>query len=115
MLDLLLKIISNACIKFCNKNLKFLKVFQKLTVNNVNERLIMYEQSQIILDGELLGNNVIINRPFESIYEISPLIIKNFINIINENSSISKPVRIKKYYFAQNNCINIVFKNKIAF
>ena len=74
----------------------------------------MYEQAQVILDGEILGNNVIINRHFEDIYKISPLIIKNFINIINESSSILKPVRIKKYYFTQNNCINIVFKNKIA-
>ena len=74
----------------------------------------MYEQAQIILDGEILGNNVIINRHFEDIYKISPLIIKNFINIINESSSILKPVRIKKYYFTQSNCINIVFKNKIA-
>ena len=40
----------------------------------------MYEQKQIILDGEILGNNVIINRHFELIYKISPFEKKtNFI------------------------------------
>ena len=72
----------------------------------------MYEHKQIILNGEILNNNVVINRYFEIIYKISPLIIKNFINIINETPSISKPVRIKKYDFLQINCINIHFKSK---
>lgn len=74
----------------------------------------MYEQKQIIIDGEILGNNVIINRQFESICNISPLIIKNFVNIINEYTFLSKPVRIKKYDFVQNNCIRIFFKSKFS-
>ena len=78
------------------------------------ERLIMYEGKQIILDGEVYGDNVIVNRQFELIYEISPLIIKNFINIINETVLLSKPVRIKKYGFIENNCICISFKTKFS-
>ena len=74
----------------------------------------MYEQKQIILNGEILANNVVINRYFELIYKISPLIIKNFINIINETPFLSNPVRIKKYNFIEINCINIHFKSKTS-
>ncbi len=66
----------------------------------------------ITINGEWLGDNVIINGLFRNICEISPLVMKEFIKIINSIDKLDEAVRINNFNFPDNNTIEIEFSNK---
>ena len=66
----------------------------------------------ITINGEWLGDNVIINGLFRAICEISPNVMQEFIRIINSIDKLDEAVKINKFSFPDNNSIEIEFSNK---
>ena len=66
----------------------------------------------ITINGEWLGNNVIINGVFRAICEISPSVMQEFIKVINSIDKLEEAVKINKFSFPDNNSIEIEFSNK---
>jgi hypothetical protein len=72
----------------------------------------MKEVKGIILNGEWLGNKVLINGMFNAICAISPIVLQEFVRIINKIEELDD-VYIKKYSFPNGDSINIEFTNSI--
>lgn len=66
----------------------------------------------ITLNGEWLGNNVLINGMFRSICTISPKVMQEFIHIINGIDELDDAVAIQNYNCKDKNSIDIEFANK---
>ena len=65
----------------------------------------------IIIDGEWLGENVEINGLFRAICTISPVVMREFVRLINKTDCLYEAVKIDKFEFPNNNSINIEFSN----
>ncbi len=72
----------------------------------------MQKKSKIIIDGEYMGNNVLINGMFRTICAISPMIMRYFIGVINNIKELQNAVSITNFNCSSNS-ININFKNDI--
>ncbi len=66
----------------------------------------------ITLNGEWLGNNVLINSMFRSICTISPIVMQEFIHIINGIDQLEDAVSIQNFNCKDKNSIDIEFANK---
>ena len=67
----------------------------------------------IMINGEWLGAKVLINSLFRTICNISPLIMQEFIKLINDIERLDEVVTIENFSFSSNkNSINIDFKNQ---
>lgn len=66
----------------------------------------------IMINGEWLGDRVIINDLFRSICEISPSIMQEFVKLINSIDKLDEVVSIENFSFSNKNAINIGFKNQ---
>ena len=66
----------------------------------------------ITINGEWLGDNVVINGIFRTICAISPSVMQEFIKAINSIEKLDEAVRINKFCFPDNNTIEIEFSNK---
>ena len=71
----------------------------------------MRKLNGITINGEYLGNSVVINGMFRAICTISPVMMRDFIYIINKIDFLDEAVKIRNF-----NCgfdsINIEFENK---
>ena len=65
----------------------------------------------ITINGEWLGDNVVINGLFRAICAISPMVMLEFIKIVNSIEKLDEAVRINKFSFPNNNSIEIEFSN----
>ena len=65
----------------------------------------------ITINGEWLGNNVVINGMFRAICAISPYVMQEFIRLINSIEKLDEAVKINKFSFPDNNTIEIEFSN----
>ena len=65
----------------------------------------------ITINGEWLGDSVVINGLFRAICSISPIVMQEFIKVINSIEKLDEAVRINKFSFPDNNTIEIGFSN----
>ena len=95
-------------VKIYNFFLKFFKIMPiyVLVIGHVMRKL-----NGITINGEYLGNSVVINGMFRAICTISPVIMRDFISIINKIDALEEAVKIHNF-----NCgfdsIDIEFENK---
>lgn len=66
----------------------------------------------ITLNGEWLGNNVLINGMFREICSISPVVMQEFIHIVNGIDELENAVSIQKFNCKDKNSIDIEFANR---
>ena len=66
----------------------------------------------ITLNGEWLGNNVLINGMFRAICTISPVVMQEFIHIVNGIDQLEDAVSIQNFNCKDKNSIDIEFANK---
>ncbi len=64
----------------------------------------------ITINGEYLGNSVVINGMFRAICTISPIIMRDFVLIINQIERLDEAVKIKNFNCGFD-CIDIEFNN----
>lgn len=65
----------------------------------------------ITINGEWLGDNIIINANFRAICNFAPFVIQEFAKLINSIDNLDNAVTVNNYYFPDNNTINIEFSN----
>lgn len=65
----------------------------------------------IIINGEWLGENVVINGMFRTISSMAPFVMLEFVKLINQIDKLDEAVTIKKFNFLDNNSIEIEFTN----
>ena len=65
----------------------------------------------IIINGEWLGENVVINGMFRTISSMAPFVMFEFVKLINQIDKLDEAVTIKKFNFLDNNSIEIEFTN----
>lgn len=66
----------------------------------------------IMINGEWLGEGVVINGLFRALCNISPVIIQEFAKAINETPNVVKPIAISGFEFTDSDGICIRFENK---
>ena len=71
----------------------------------------MRKLNGITINGEYLGNSVVINAMFRAICTISPSVMREFIQIINKVDSLDEAVKISNFNCV-NDSIDIEFGNK---
>ena len=65
----------------------------------------------IILNGEWLGNNVIVNEMFNVIFAISPIVMQEFLRVVNGIEELEDAVHINNFNYNNKNVIDIEFSN----
>lgn len=65
----------------------------------------------ITINGEWLGDNIVINVNFRAICSFAPFVVQEFAKIINSLNKLNSKVVINNFYFPDNNSINIEFFN----
>ena len=95
----------------CNKIYYLPKVFQNCAdIHDTGIGHVMRKLNGITINGEYLGNSVVINGMFRAICTISPIIMRDFVQIINKIDKLDEAVKIYNF-----NCgfdsIDIEFKN----
>lgn len=65
----------------------------------------------VMINGEWLGERVIINGVFRAICNISPIIMLEFVKLINKLDSVYAPFTISSFEFSDTDGILIKFKN----
>lgn len=65
----------------------------------------------ITINGEWLGENVVVNGMFRTISSIAPFVMFEFVKLINQIDKLDEAVAIKKFNFLDNNSIEIEFTN----
>ena len=73
----------------------------------------MRKLNGITINGEYLGNSVVINGMFRAICTISPVIMRDFILIINKIDRLEEAVKIHNFNCGFD-CIDIEFENKTS-
>ncbi len=71
----------------------------------------MRKLNGITINGEYLGNSVVINAMFRAICTISPSVMREFIQIINNVETLDEAVKINNFNCV-NDSIDIEFENK---
>ena len=70
----------------------------------------MRKLNGITINGEYLGNSVVINGMFRAICTISPVIMRNFVQMLNKIGTLDKAVKINNFHCGHDN-IDIEFEN----
>ncbi len=65
----------------------------------------------ITINGEWLGDNVIINANFRAICNLAPFVIQEFTKLVNSIEKLDSAVAINSFYFPDNNTVDISFSN----
>lgn len=65
----------------------------------------------ITINGEWLGENVVVNGMFRTISSMAPFVMLEFVKLINQIDKLDEAVAIKKFNFLDNNSIEIEFTN----
>ena len=65
----------------------------------------------IMIDGEWLGDNVVINGTFRAICNISPIIVLEFVKLVNKLESKNAQYAITSFNFSDSDGIHICFEN----
>ena len=73
----------------------------------------MRKLNGITINGEYLGNSVVINGMFRAICTISPVIMRDFVLIINKIDRLEEAVKIHNFNCGFD-CIDIEFENKTS-
>ena len=73
----------------------------------------MRKLNGITINGEYLGNSVVINGMFRAICTISPVIMRDFVLIINKIDRLDEAVKIHNFNCGFD-CIDIEFENKTS-
>ena len=73
----------------------------------------MRKLNGITINGEYLGNSVVINGMFRAICTISPVIMRDFVHIINKIEKLEEAVKIKNFNCGFNS-IDIEFGNALS-
>jgi hypothetical protein len=73
----------------------------------------MRKLNGITINGEYLGNSVVINGMFRAICTISPVIMRDFVHIINKIDKLDNAVKIRNFNCGFD-CINIEFENTVS-
>ena len=71
----------------------------------------MRKLNGITIDGEFLGNSVVINGMFRAICTISPIVMRDFVYIINRVEQIDEAVKINTFNCPDTSSIDIEFSN----
>ena len=66
----------------------------------------------ITINGEWLGDNVVINANFRAICNIAPFIMQEFAKLVNSINELDSAVAINNFHFPDNNTVDIEFSNK---
>lgn len=66
----------------------------------------------ITINGEWLGTNIVINGIFKTICDISPVIMQEFIKIINQINDVDKNIKICNFEFPNSDSIDIEFQGE---
>lgn len=70
----------------------------------------MRKLNGITIDGEYLGNSVVINGMFRAICTISPIIMRNFVRILDKIDSLDEAVKIYNFHCGYDS-IDVQFEN----
>lgn len=65
----------------------------------------------ITINGEWLGNNVVINANFRAICNLAPFVMQEFAKLVNSIDKLDSAVAINSFYFPDNNTVDIEFSN----
>lgn len=65
----------------------------------------------ITINGEWLGEKVVVNGMFRTISSMAPFVMLEFVKLINQIDKLDEAVAIKKFNFLDNNSIEIEFTN----
>lgn len=65
----------------------------------------------IIINGEWLGDNVVINANFRAICNLAPFVMQEFAKLVNSIDKLDSAVAINSFYFPDNNTVDIEFSN----
>ena len=65
----------------------------------------------ITINGEWLGDNVVINANFRAICNIAPFVMQEFAKLVNSINELDSAVAINNFYFPDNNTVDIEFSN----
>ena len=65
----------------------------------------------ITINGEWLGDNIIINANFRTICNLAPFVIQEFAKLVNSIDKLDNAVAINNFYFPDNNTVDIEFSN----
>ena len=65
----------------------------------------------ITINGEWLGDNVLINANFRAICNLAPFVMQEFAKLVNSIDKLDSAVAINSFYFPDNNTIDIEFSN----
>lgn len=65
----------------------------------------------ITINGEWLGDNVVINANFRAICNLAPFVMQEFAKLVNSIEKVDSAVAINSFYFPDNNTVDIEFSN----
>ena len=65
----------------------------------------------ITINGEWLGDNIIINANFRAICNLAPFVMQEFAKLVNSIDKLDNAVAINNFYFPDNNTVDIEFSN----
>lgn len=65
----------------------------------------------ITINGEWLGDNVVINANFRAICNLAPFVMQEFAKLVNSIEKLDSAVAINSFYFPDNNTVDIEFSN----
>lgn len=65
----------------------------------------------ITINGEWLGDKVLINANFRAICNLAPFVMQEFAKLVNSIDKLDSAVAINSFYFPDNNTIDIEFSN----
>ena len=65
----------------------------------------------ITINGEWLGDNVVINANFRAICNLAPFVMQEFAKLVNSIEKLESAVTINSFYFPDNNTVDIEFSN----
>ena len=71
----------------------------------------MQNTKGIILNGEWLGTNVVINDMFNAICSISPLAMQEFLHLVNDIDELDNAIIINDFSYNNKNLLDINFSN----
>lgn len=63
----------------------------------------------ITINGEWLGDNIIINANFRAICNLAPFVMQEFAKLVNSIDKLDSAVAINSFYFPDNNTVDIEF------
>ena len=89
------------------KVLKIYAVYKGVRVKG----FLMQNTKGIILNGEWLGNNVVVNDMFNAICSVSPIAMQEFLHLVNDIDELDNAIIINDFSYNNKNLLDINFSN----